>query len=207
LKDRDLVQVGPLTFAVAILSEPTVVAASPAPPAAPSKTRFSPDDVSGDDIDSWLVGAGGGSTADLPTTVYGGETQTISAFQGKAKPAPALPPVPSPAPVQPSIVKEAEPELDEDSEEQELEQEQEQELEQEQQDSEIYDRFDSEEEEEAESEESETSLDDFVDESNPFHAAKKAQVATPVKAAFQDTSDVAHDILRKLMQQRKAAKS
>jgi len=206
LSDRDLVQVGPLTFAVAIMSEPAVVATQAAPPAAPAKPRISPDDVSGDDIDSWLVGAGVGSTADLPTTVYGGETQTISAFQGKPKAAPALPPVPSPAPVQPSIVQEAEPEQAEDEEahepEEEFEQEQEQEM-----TAEIYDRFDSEDEEEADGEEPEETLDDFVDESNPFHAAKKAQVSTPVKAAFQDTSDVAHDILRKLMQQRKAAKS
>src|SRR5271169_396760 len=54
LKDRDLVQVGPLTFAVAILDAPAAAAKAVAPSTAPKPA--SPDDVSGDDIDSWLVG-------------------------------------------------------------------------------------------------------------------------------------------------------
>jgi predicted component of type VI protein secretion system len=199
LNDRDLVQVGPLTFAVAFLSEPTIVATSTVAPPAPSKISRSPDDVSTDDIDSWLVGAGGGSTADLPTTIYNGETQTISAFQGKPKVAPTLAPIPTPAPAQPSISKKEEPE----QEQEEQEEEQAEELV-----SETYDRFEDEnEDEETEDDDEEESIEELVDETNPFHAAKKAQVVTPVKSAFQDTSDVAHDILRKLMQQKKAAKS
>ena len=58
LKDQDLVQVGPLTFAVGISDIPApaakVAAAKPAAPAAQAKA--SPDDVSGDEIDSWLFG-------------------------------------------------------------------------------------------------------------------------------------------------------
>src|SRR3954469_18983550 len=50
LKDRDLVQVGPLTFAVSIQDAPVPKAAR-ARPAKPA----SPDDVSNDEIDSWLV--------------------------------------------------------------------------------------------------------------------------------------------------------
>lgn len=212
LNNRDLVQIGPLTFAVAILSEPKVVATTAVAPSPPPKAKISPDDVSTEDIDSWLVGPSGGSTADLPTTVYAGETQTISAFPGKAKPAPALAPVPAPAPAQPSIAKVETPRPDEDEDELEEEEAEEEELEQdsvaELQD-ETYDRFDEDDDESAsEDDEAEEVVEDFVDESNPFHAAKKAaQVATPVKAASQDTSDVAHDILRKLMQQRKASKS
>jgi len=197
LNDRDLVQVGPLTFAVAILSEPTIVATSAVAPPAPSRGTKSPDDISNDDIDSWLVGAGAGSTADLPTTVYTGETQTISAFQGMPKAAPALIPLPTPAPAQPSIVQEAEPEQEENEPEPEQD---------EAPTAEIYDRFD-EEDEETEQDDSAATVDELVDESNPFYAAKKAQGVAPAKSAFQDTSDVAHDILRKLMQQRKAAKS
>src|SRR3954454_2734631 len=59
LKDRDLVQVGPLTFAVSIQDAPApAVAAKPAasPPPAPARPRPSLDDVSTDDIDSWLLG-------------------------------------------------------------------------------------------------------------------------------------------------------
>src|SRR5262249_43248648 len=60
LKDRDLVQVGPLTFAVSI-SETAPAKAATAAPAAPAaavaaKAKGSPDDVSGDEIDSWLLG-------------------------------------------------------------------------------------------------------------------------------------------------------
>lgn len=206
LNNRDLVQIGPLTFAVAILSEPKVVATATVAPSSPPKARISPDDVSTEDIDSWLVGPSGGSTADLPTTVYAGETQTISAFPGKAKPAPALAPVPAPAPAQPSIAKIEAPQPDEAEDEPEDE-DQEQDSIAELQD-ETYDRFDDEDESPAEDDDSEEIVEEFIDESNPFHAAKKAaQTATPVKAASQDTSDVAHDILRKLMQQRKASKS
>jgi predicted component of type VI protein secretion system len=204
LNDRDLVQIGPLTFAVAILSEPKAAAPATVAPAAPPKAKISPDDISSEDIDSWLVGAGGGSTADLPTTVYGGETKTIAAFPGKANPAPPLAPVPAPAPAQPSVAKVEIPGQDEDeSSGDEQDHESVDELH-----AETYDRFDDDDDEEvAEDVDSEEQLEDFVDESNPFHAAKKAaQVATPVKAAQQDTSDVAHDILRKLMQQRKASK-
>ncbi len=56
--------------------------------------------------------------------------------------------------------------------------------------------------------------EEFLDESNPFYAAKKAQqsqsklAATgPSKASFKDTSDAAGDILRRLMERRRAEKS
>ena len=206
LNDRDLVQVGPLTFAVAILSEAKVVAAAPAvAPQPAAKAKISPDDVSTDDIDSWLVGAGGGSTADLPTNLYKGETQTITAFNGKPKVDPAVAPIPTPAPVQPSMVKE-QAIVEEDEEEIEEEQEPAEEPK-----DEIYDRLDADDEDGESDEDSTSEVEELIDESNPFYAAKKAQsqqtASSAKKESSQDTSDVAHDILRRLMQQRKAAKS
>ena len=78
LKDRDLVQVGPLTFAVSILDAPAATAKTSSPSGA---TKASLDDVSTDDIDSWLVGPNSPSSAEMPTSVYGGDTLTISAFK------------------------------------------------------------------------------------------------------------------------------
>jgi hypothetical protein len=58
--------------------------------------------------------------------------------------------------------------------------------------------------------------DEFMDESNPFYAAKKAQKeqakaggsgAGSQKPVFKDSSDAANDILRKLMERRRASKS
>src|SRR5262249_40843139 len=93
LKDRDLVQVGPLTFAVSISDPPPPKAAAAAPAARAAKG--SPDDVSGDEIDSWLLGEGAGAAAERPT-VYGGDTITITAFKD-ARSAPPKPQPPSSA--------------------------------------------------------------------------------------------------------------
>ena len=55
--------------------------------------------------------------------------------------------------------------------------------------------------------------EEFMDESNPFYAAKKAQQlqakqgpAVLPKPSFKDTSDAAGDILRRLMERRRAEK-
>jgi FHA domain len=201
LKDRDLVQVGPLTFAVAILDAPVAgkAAASPAAPKAAS-----PDDVSGDDIDSWLVGPNSAAASDQPTAVYGGDTLTISAFKdassASAKPAPAT--------SQPPSVSDDEYERQPDDEEQKEEEEVE----------EADEPFDEEEDEdpdqtlaEGESEEVEEVPEEFLDPSNPFYAAKKAQKeqakSGPVKPEFKDTSDAASDILRRIMERRRAERS
>ncbi len=75
---------------------------------------------------------------------------------------------------------------------------------------------DSEEEEDAdgdedEDEDGEQAPEEFIDESNPFYAAKKAQQqqakAGPAKPSFKDTSDAAGDILRRLMERRRAEKN
>ena len=51
--------------------------------------------------------------------------------------------------------------------------------------------------------------EEFLDQSNPFYAAKKAQKEQakqtgPAKPEFKDTSDAASDILRRLMERRRA---
>jgi predicted component of type VI protein secretion system len=200
LKDRDLVQVGPLTFAVAILDAPATAAAGPAPPPTVPKPA-SPDDVSGDDIDSWLVGPNSVAAADQTTAVYGGDTITISAF----KDAGSAPPKPVPATAQPPSVSDDEYERQPDDEAEE----------------EADEPFEEEEEEEEDSDETlaegESEVvdevpEEFLDPSNPFYAAKKAQKeqakqSGPVKPQFNDTSDAAGDILRRLMERRRAERS
>jgi pSer/pThr/pTyr-binding forkhead associated (FHA) protein len=195
LKDRDLVQVGPLTFAVAILDAASTVNKAAAPPVAPKPA--SPDDVSGDDIDSWLVGPNSAVTADQPTAVYGGDTITISAFKDGG----SAPPKPAAAAAQPASVSDDEYERQPDDEAEE----------------EAEEPFDEEEEDadetlgEGDSEAVDEVPEEFLDPSNPFYAAKKAQKeqakSGPIKPQFNDTSDAASDILRRLMERRRAERS
>jgi pSer/pThr/pTyr-binding forkhead associated (FHA) protein len=197
LKDRDLVQVGPLTFAVAILD----AAASPAKAtasAAPAKP-ISPDDISTDDIDSWLVGPNSAAVAEQPTAVYGGDTLTITAFKdATASSKSTAAPVPPTAPSASDDEYERQP--DDEAQEDEP--------------------FDQEENEDEDGDETlaedESSVADelpeeFLDPSNPFYAAKKAlkeqAKAGPTKPEFKDTSDAASDILRRLMERRRAERS
>jgi predicted component of type VI protein secretion system len=79
LKDSDLIQIGPLTFAISIQGAPVPVAAkgqakTPAKPA-------SPDDISHADIESWLVSDASGVPPDRPSGIYGGDTQTMKAYK------------------------------------------------------------------------------------------------------------------------------
>ncbi len=198
LKDRDLVQVGPLTFAVSILDAPAAQpapkpAAAGAPPdqAAQAKPKPSPEDVTTDDIDSWLLGESSNLSADQPTAVYGGDTITIAAFKDAQAPA-------SPPNKPPSVADDSEYERQpaEDEEEEGL--------------------TDQEEEPEEEEEEEEANPEDeFMDPTNPFYVAKKAQkeqakAGPGIPAAnqtFKDSSDAANEILRKLMERRRASKS
>jgi predicted component of type VI protein secretion system len=206
LRDRDLVQVGPLTFAVSISEAPAAKAAvAPAAPAV-AKAKASPDDVSGDEIDSWLLGEGAGAAAENPTAVYGGDTITITAFRD-ARSAPAKPQPPSSA--------------SDDEYERQAEQEEEPVDETADTADDLTAAGESEEfggeigeDEEAGDEEEAVPEDEFMDESNPFYAAKKAQkeqakqgAAGPAKSSFKDTSDAANDILRRLMERRRASKS
>ncbi len=212
LKNGDLVKIGTLTFAVALemavaaKAEPVAAAA-----AVPKKPR-SLDDVSGDDIDAWLVSDGRQPVPERPSGVYGGDTMTISTYNGKGKssvsiPAPpraepvvAAAPAPAPAPAPP-----APPVVADEPEPEEIEEVQEEEAVEEDMGFEDLAAL---QEREAASE-----PDEFIDESNPFHVAKKAQAAPlpsagPTKGApSKDSSDAAGDILRKMMDRRKASKS
>lgn len=195
LKDRDLVQVGPLTFAVSISEAPAAKAvAAPAAPA-PAKAKASPDDVSGDEIDSWLLGETAGAAAENPT-VYGGDTITITAFKD-AKAAPAKPQPPSSVTDDEYERQQEEEPVDEAAETAEDLSAQD----------ETQDFMDENEEDEEGDEEAPE--EEFMDESNPFYAAKKAQKdqakqGGPAKPSYKDTSDAANDILRRLMERRRA---
>jgi pSer/pThr/pTyr-binding forkhead associated (FHA) protein len=206
LKDRDLVQVGPLTFAVSIQDAPVPAAkATASPPVAKAKT--SPDDVSVDEIDSWLIGEGAGAAADQPTAVYGGDTITITAFKD-ASTAPKPPPSASDDEYerQPADEADATAEtLDEHEPAEDL-------LDEEigEDESELVEAENEDEDEDADV--AEEMPEEFIDESNPFYAAKKAQQQAktqsgPAKPAFKDTSDAASDILRRLMERRRASRS
>jgi pSer/pThr/pTyr-binding forkhead associated (FHA) protein len=191
LKDRDLVQVGPLTFAVSIIEDAdSSKIKAPSQPGAGVKPSV--DDISTDDIDSWLVGPNTPSAADVPTAVYGGDTLTINAFKatGATPPKPATPPSASDDEYerQPDDLEEADEPFDEiEEDDQTL----------------------------VEGEETVAEApEEFIDESNPFYAAKKAQQlqakqgpAGSAKPKFNDTSDAAGDILRRLMERRRAEKS
>jgi pSer/pThr/pTyr-binding forkhead associated (FHA) protein len=175
LKNGDLVQVGPLTFAVSIQGAPQAASKASATGPGSGKTA-SLDDVSNDEIDSWLVADKEKPTPESPSGVYGGDTITISAFKdavASPKPEPAAP---------------AE---DNDEEYERLE---------------ATDEENEDEEADDEETASDEMPDEFIDESNPFYVKKKKpEEAAPgtAKQQFKDTSDAATEILRKMMERRK----
>ncbi len=157
LKDRDLVTIGPLTFAVSILSTP-VPAAKPVPP--PTQV----DKESPEDIESWLIGPGGREPSD--------DSSKVSLATVEIGFSPKPPP---------------------------------REREEHERDSPADDEPDV---------PQESAVDDLIDESNPFHAAKvarkeqaDAQQSEQSPRADQSASDPAGDILRRLMDRRRAEKS
>lgn len=92
LKDRDLVQVGPLTFAVSL--QGATAAAQPA--AAAPAAKGAPEDVGHDDIEAWLIADSKNPAPERPSGVYPGDTITITAFKGGAAPKPLPEPQPEP---------------------------------------------------------------------------------------------------------------
>ncbi len=186
LKDRDLVQVGPLTFAVSIVGAPATakVQASAAP------TKTAPEDVSHDDIEAWLIADNKNPAPERPSGIYGGDTITISAFKEAKTPKAAPAPTPEPAKAEPEAEATDEeferlPEGEGDPEEMLGE------------------------ESDAETTSEEAPPEEFIDESNPFYVKKKApEAAGPAKPPpAQDTSDAASEILRKMMDRRRSARS
>jgi pSer/pThr/pTyr-binding forkhead associated (FHA) protein len=205
LKDRDLVQVGPLTFAVSIAEVPVAAAKPGVKPAEPAKVSL--EEVSHEEIDSWLLGDSATAAAEQPTAVYGGDTITITAFKdasAAAKDASAAAKDASAAAKDASAA--AKPPASDSDDEYVRQAEDELESGEPFEDDELVDEDDS---EEAEASASEAMPEEFIDENNPFYAAKKAQQAAksgPAKPAFKDTSDAATDILRRLMERRRASK-
>ena len=177
LKDKDLVQVGPLTFSLAIQGAATTASASKS--AAPvAHAKVSPEDVSHDDIESWLVSDAKGAVPERPSGIYPGDTITITAFKDAgAKPPPAPP---------------ARVETEEDSDE-EYERQADEDIDEE---AETVDGIDA-------MEDSDEMPEEFVDESNPFYKKKTVEADKPTKPTYKDTSDAANDILRKMMERRR----
>lgn len=188
IHNGDLVQVGPLTFAVSIQGAPPPVAT-----AKPIPTKgASLDGISGDEIDSWLIGDQNNPAPASSSELYRGDTMTFSTFKtggsgssptvgaGAAKPKPEPKPAPEPEP---------EPvEAPEEEEEEVLEA---------QTDDEAI---------ENDEEDQDEVPEEFVDESNPFYAAKKKSGESPAagKQDSKDSSEAAGDILRRLMERRRA---
>ena len=219
LKDRDLVQVGPLTFAVSIQGAAAPASKSaPAPAAKPA----SPDDVNTDDIDSWLVSDAKSPTPERPSGVYGGDTITIAAFKEDKTPKPAAatppPPAPAPAPAPPRVPAPAAapapargsarapapaPAMDSDDVEYER-------LPEGDTQEEMPTLGDENEGDDDDDAPAEAAPEDFIDESNPFHVKKPKpeEAAKPGsgKQVFKDTSDAASEILRKMMERRRGSK-
>ncbi len=182
LKDGDLVQVGPLTFAVDIKGAPV----APAMPVASKPPSL--DDVSNAEIDAWLVTDSAGVAPESPSGVYGGETMTIDSYKSLT---PQPPPLgnapkgstPTPAPT-PKPVEMSEEEADAADES-------------------IW-KPDSD-DHDAEGQVAE----EFIDESNPFYAAKKAAAAAEQSSKAPpsaDSSSAANDILRRMMERKRASK-
>ena len=199
LKDRDLVQVGPLTFAVSIL-EPQAPPSRPVPAAPPARAKkTSPDEIAPEDIESWLSS----ETTDrgAEEKVYDGETKTIAAFKNpvaaSAQPQPAKP-------LSSATEHECQTDAEAAAGNDELGE------------SETEDDGLGENDDDAQS--GSSPEDEFMDPSNPFYAAKKAQkekakaakgapaAGAAGKRPLKDSSDAANEILRKLMERRRPTK-
>jgi predicted component of type VI protein secretion system len=167
----DLIQVGPLTFAVSIMG-----VAKPAAKPIPAKGA-SLDGVSNDEIDSWLIGDQNRPAPEDSGQLYKGDTMTFSAF--KTTPKPEVKPAESTPPEMPDDREEVNEDVP------------------------IADQL----EEETNEVEEEYLEEEFIDENNPFYVAKKQAEQPSQKTAPQrDSSEAAQDILRRLMERRRASR-
>ncbi len=196
LKDRDLVQVGNLTFAVSIVGAPAIAAKAPTlegvvqgtpAPAPAAAKKPSGSGVENELIDSWLVSEGGKPKPESPSGVYGGETVSINTVKTPPPAAKPTPPAAKP-PASPSAPASAPASAGDDDE--------------------IYERLpegegDAEDEHDSGNETEDGTMipEEFLDESNPFYAKKKTEAES--KPVYKDTSDAASDILRKMMERRR----
>lgn len=118
VRNGDLIQIGPLTFAVSIEGVP-----APATKAQGGRPG-SLDEAQQDDIDSWLVADNANPTPDRPSGVYGGETMTLETYQQSkgTKPPSQKPAKPSPQSQKPAAPK-PDPEPDPEPEPEPIEEE------------------------------------------------------------------------------------
>jgi len=213
LKSGELLRVGPLTFAVSIQETAEAAAVVVAAPAAPARPPTL-DDMPQGQIESWLVADNSRPTPDRPSGVYDGDTLTIDAYTGAggqipgrsnaAKP-PSTAEQPTTKPASSPALPTAQPESkgrgqrfdDENLEFERLEE----------------GAGDNEEETvDADSdggeESEEETAGEFLDPSNPFYIAKKTkgEEQKPSKQSYKDTSDAANDILRKMLERRRASR-
>lgn len=205
LKSGELLQIGPLTFAIAIQGATADVAAPADRPSGAIAVGAGArpagiDDVPQAQIEAWLVADNANPTPDRPSGVYDGDTLTLESYREALRPgstgsSPAMP-------VQP-----VEPEgssfdayvdgiehLPEGAGDAEMA------------------SFEDEDAEGSEESSVDELPDEFMDESNPFFAAKKAAAAAAAstggadasKQKYEDTSQAASDILNKMLSRRRA---
>lgn len=202
LKSGELLQVGPLTFAIAIQGVP-IELPTEAPPAlaaaAAANRGGSLDDVPQDQIEAWLVADNARPTPDRPSGVYDGDTLTLESYRAALQPGStgSMPVV--------AVPPAAEEGSHFDAALDNIEH-----LPEGAGDAEPMNFADDDDDNENENEEGEEAADEFIDESNPFYLAKKAAEAADsgsqaaAKAKYDDTSQAASDILNRMLQRRRA---
>ena len=246
LKNGDVVQIGPLTFAVSIQGAPAGGVAEPVRPG-----------DSSEDVTSWLVADAAHATPESPSGIYGGDTMTLQAYKGavaadskppstpEAKTAPAKPPsspavkvapaptpvpapaavsMPLPAPVPAAVsapaavstpvpvpaavsapAAKAAPSINSHWDNLEFEALPEGEGDAPQ---ESYDDGSSGDADNEDGTAEGDIADELLDPTNPFYVAKNKlkEEEKAAKPSYKDSSDAAADVLRKLMDRRRASK-
>jgi pSer/pThr/pTyr-binding forkhead associated (FHA) protein len=199
LRSGELLKVGPLTFAVSIqeTAESAATLNNWNAPAMPKAAAL--DDAPQAHIESWLVADNARPTPDRPSGVYDGDTLTIDSYTGSGGQVPgrASAAQPPSSPAQPAAKSAEEAPIKRVFEDENLE----------------FDRLEEgtgdPDEETAEQdtdggEDEEAGPSEMLDESNPFFIPKKVKVEDAKKDSYKDTSDAANDILRKMLERRRA---
>lgn len=206
LQSGELLKIGPLTFAVSIQETLTSVATiQPADVPPSTKSVPSLDDAPTGKIESWLIADNARPTPDRPSGVYDGDTLTMDAYSGAVAKAAAPAPAPASKPAPPAAKPPSSPAVpaaapvpvyaDEDLQFERLEE----------------GAGDNDDETGATTpeggDEDDEASAEYIDESNPFFIAKKPKAEEAAKASYKDTSDAANDILRKMLERRRASRS
>ncbi len=196
LKSGELLRIGPLTFAVSIQDSAATAAVASSSPSSTAVPPRAPalDDIPKGQIESWLVADNARPTPDRPSGVYDGDTLTIDAYTGSGGQVPGRPAGAAKPPSSPTVPTGR---LNDDNLEFERLEEGAGDPDEETVDSTTGDDDD---------DEKEGTAAEFLDESNPFYIPKKAKAEEPSKVSYKDTSDAANDILRKMLERRRASR-